>query len=110
MAGKGGRRPGAGRPRKEDAKRRQPGPVRLAEEAYREALPDLAKVALALALAGNERMLIYCTNRALGAPTQPIELEVRRAAEKIAAQTGADPEWLVKRAQEIAAEATGVAS
>lgn len=43
-----------------------------------------------------------------GLPVQPIDLEVRRAAEKIAAQTGADPEWLVKRAQEIAAEASGV--
>lgn len=45
-----------------------------------------------------------------GLPVQPIDLEIRRAAEKIAAQTGADPDWLIKRAQEIAAEATSAAS
>lgn len=44
-----------------------------------------------------------------GLPVQPIELEVKRAAERIAAATGADPEWLVKRAQEIAEEAAGAA-
>ncbi len=72
---RGGRRPGAGRPRKEDAKRRQPGPVRVAEEAFRDALPELAKVALRLAIEeGNERMLIYCIDRALGKPTQPVDL------------------------------------
>lgn len=32
-----------------------------------------------------------------------IEIEIRRAAERVAAQTGADPDWLVKRAAEIAA-------
>jgi hypothetical protein len=45
-----------------------------------------------------------------GLPVQPIELEIRRAAEAIAARTGADTDWLVKRAEEIAAEATGVPS
>lgn len=40
-----------------------------------------------------------------GLPTQPIELEIQRAAERIASATGSDPDWLVKRAQEIAAEA-----
>lgn len=56
------------------------------------------------ALAAMKLILAYTD----GLPVQPIDLEVRRAAEKIAAQTGADPEWLVKRAQEIAAEASGV--
>ena len=32
-----------------------------------------------------------------------LEIEVRRAAERIAASTGADPDWLVRRAAEIAA-------
>ena len=40
-----------------------------------------------------------------GLPVQPVELEIRRAAERLAAATGADPDWLVKRAQEIAQEA-----
>lgn len=58
------------------------------------------------ALAAMKLILAYTD----GLPTQPIELEISRAAEKIAAQTGADPDWLVKRAAEIAAEATGAAS
>lgn len=32
-----------------------------------------------------------------------LEIEVRRAAERVAATTGADPDWLIKRAAEIAA-------
>lgn len=39
-----------------------------------------------------------------GLPVQPIELEVRRAAERLAAATGADPEFLIRRAQQLAAE------
>lgn len=34
-----------------------------------------------------------------------VEIEIRRAAERIAASTGADPDWLVKRAAEIVATA-----
>lgn len=102
---KGGKRPGAGRPRKEDAKRRQPGPVRAAEDAFRDALPELAKVALELALKQkDQKMVVYCINRALGAPTQPIDLQVQRAAERMASAVGADPEFLIRRAQQLAAE------
>lgn len=102
---KGGRRPGAGRPRKEDAKRRQPGPVRKAEEKFRDALPKLADVALELALKNkDQKMVMYCLNRALGAPTQPIDLEVSKAAARLAAAIGADPEFLIRRAQQLAAE------
>jgi hypothetical protein len=36
-----------------------------------------------------------------------IEIQVRRAAEHVAQQTGADPDWLVKRAAEIAAAESG---
>lgn len=32
-----------------------------------------------------------------------VEIEIRRAAERIAAETGADPDWLIRRAEEIAA-------
>jgi hypothetical protein len=32
-----------------------------------------------------------------------VDIEIRRAAERVAAQTGADPDWLVKRAAEIVA-------
>jgi hypothetical protein len=58
------------------------------------------------ALAAMKLILSYTD----GLPTQPIELEIRRAAEQIAARTGADPEWLIKRAQEIAAEHSGATS
>jgi transposase len=34
-----------------------------------------------------------------------LELEIRETAERVAAQTGADADWLVKRAAEIAAAA-----
>jgi hypothetical protein len=36
-----------------------------------------------------------------------VEIEIKRAAARIAAQTGADPDWLVKRAAEIAENETG---
>jgi transposase len=36
-----------------------------------------------------------------------VEIEIRRAAERVAEQTGADPDWLVKRAAEIAAAESG---
>ena len=36
-----------------------------------------------------------------------LEIEIRRTAERIAAQTGADPDWLVKRAAEIVAAESG---
>jgi transposase len=32
-----------------------------------------------------------------------VEVEVRRVAERVAAETGADPDWLIRRAGEIAA-------
>lgn len=36
-----------------------------------------------------------------------LEIEIRRTAERVAAATGADPDWLVKRAAEIVAGETG---
>lgn len=34
-----------------------------------------------------------------------VEIEVRKAAERVAAATGADPDWLIRRAAEIVAAA-----
>jgi hypothetical protein len=45
-----------------------------------------------------------------GQPTQPIELEIGRAAREISQRTGADPDWLVRRAKEIAAGAASGAA
>lgn len=53
------------------------------------------------ALRAMQLIFAYCD----GLPVQPVELEIRKAAERLAAATGADPDWLVKRAAEIAAEA-----
>lgn len=39
-----------------------------------------------------------------GQPVQTIDLEVRKAADRLAAATGADPEFLIRRAQQLAAE------
>jgi hypothetical protein len=36
-----------------------------------------------------------------------LEIEIRRTAERVAQQTGADPDWLVKRAAEIVAVESG---
>jgi hypothetical protein len=36
-----------------------------------------------------------------------LEIEIRRTAERVAAATGADPDWLVKRAAEIVAGERG---
>lgn len=38
-----------------------------------------------------------------------VEIEIRRVAEQVAAETGADPDWLINRAREIAARATSLA-
>jgi hypothetical protein len=112
MAGRGGARPGAGRKRKHpypgmpNPESAVPGsPVRTAEDKLRAALPDLVDVAISAARAGDKRMLVYCIDRVLGSPVQSLDLEIRRAAESVAQQTGADPDWLVKRAAEIVARA-----
>lgn len=112
---RGGARPGAGRkpqgiypPIDLGAIAYQDGetPAGLTQRIMAEQLPNLLRVALIKATKeGDARMLIYCFDRLLGSPVQPIDLEIRRAAEQIAERTGADPDWLVKRAQEIAARA-----
>ena len=101
--GHGGRRPGAGR--KPKAERRGEPPVQAAERKLRDRLPELVDVALALAIEGRDpKMVTYCINRVLGAPVQPIDLDVRRLADRLAANTGADPEFLIRRAQQLAAD------
>lgn len=42
-----------------------------------------------------------------GLPVQPIDLEVSRAAARLASAIGADPEFLIRRAQQLAAENAG---
>lgn len=100
---RGGKRPGAGRPAK--AEKRGETPVRVAERKLRDHLPQLVDVALAMALKDRDaKMLVYCIDRVLGKPTQPIDLDVQRAADRLALATGADPEFLIRRAQQLAAE------
>lgn len=42
-----------------------------------------------------------------GLPRQPVDVTIRQEAERIAGATGADPDWLLRRAEEIAEEAVG---
>jgi hypothetical protein len=76
MAGKGGRRPGAGR----KPARRDPvtqSPIRSAELTLASNLPKLVDVAVTLALGGDKMLLVYCIDRVLGKPTQPIDIIAR---------------------------------
>lgn len=103
MKGHGGRRPGAGR--KPKAEQRQAPPVKAAENKLRDRLPELVDEAIRQALEDHsETQTRYCIDRVLGKPAQPIDLDVQRAADRIAASIGADPEFLIRRAQQLAAE------
>lgn len=92
MAGRGGKRPGAGR----KPKRRDPviqSPVRLAELKLAEKLPELVDVALALALGGDKALVVYCIDRVLGKPSQPVD--VYGEARRLAMERGIDPDKVV---------------
>lgn len=109
---RGGARPGAGRPKgvtpaggKPPKRKVYASPIREAERRIRDRLPELVDTALDLALNGKDaKMVVYCIDRILGKPAQPIDMDVRRAADRLAAVTGADPEFLIRRAQQLAAE------
>jgi len=49
-------------------------PIRVAELQLAENLPALVKLALELALEGDKALIVYCIDRVLGKPTQPISL------------------------------------
>lgn len=114
---RGGARPGAGRkpgsggkpgPGKPPKRKVYESPIREAEGKIRDRLPELVDVALALAIDERDpKMIVYCIDRILGKPMQPIDLDVKRAAERLGAATGADPEFLIRRAQQLAAENAG---
>lgn len=101
---RGGRRPGAGRkpggtskpgPGRTPKRKVAPGPVRAAEDKIRDRLPDLVDVALELAIdTKNERMLVYCIDRVLGKPTQPID--VLDTVRQLARERGHDPDRVVR--------------
>ena len=89
---RGGKRPGAGRKPKAEA--RQEPPVKAAENKLRDRLPELVDVALSLAIEGrNERMLIYCIDRVLGKPTQPVDM--LDAVRQIAVARNLDPDRVI---------------
>lgn len=92
MAGRGGRRPGAGRkPKRLDPATQTP--IKRAELMLAENLPKLVDVALKLALGGDKAMLTYCIDRVLGRPTQPID--VYDAARRLATERGLDPDRVI---------------
>ncbi len=109
--GRGGYRPGAGRKKGDGFEGRVPkrklyaSPIREAEGKIRDRLPELVDEAIRQALEDHSEVQTrYCIDRILGKPAQPIGLDVQRAAERLAAVTGADPEFLIRRAQQLAAE------
>lgn len=90
---RGGARPGAGRKRKAE-KNRHVGPVVSAENKLRDRLPELLDVALGLAIEErNERMVIYCIDRVLGKPSQPIDL--LDTARRLALERNLDPDRVI---------------
>lgn len=99
----GGKRNGAGR--KPKAAYRQSSPVQAAENKLRDRLPELVDEAIRQALEDHsEAQTRYCIDRILGKAVQPIDLDVKRAADRLASATGADPEFLIRRAQQLADE------
>lgn len=52
-----------------------------------------------VALEASKLVLAYVE----GMPNQSLTIDIRERAKMLAEQSGADPEWLIKRAQEIAA-------
>lgn len=89
---RGGKRPGAGR--KPKAEKRAEPPVKAAENKLRDRLPELVDVALSLAIEGKDaKMVIYCIDRVLGKPTQPID--VLDTVRQLAVARNLDPERVV---------------
>lgn len=90
---RGGKRPGAGRKPKAQAFKNDP-PVKAAENKLRDRLPELVDVALSLAIEGKDaKMVIYCIDRVLGKPTQPID--VLDTVRQLAVARNLDPERVV---------------
>lgn len=103
MKGHGGKRVGSGR--KPKSAHRQEAPVKAAENKLRDRLPELVDEAIRQALEDHsETQTRYCIDRVLGKAVQPVDLEVNRAAARLAAAIGADPEFLIRRAQQLASE------
>lgn len=105
MAGKGGRRAGAGRkPKRLDPSTQSP--IKVAELKLAENLPKLVDVALKMALDGDKSLLVYCIDRVLGRPTQPID--VYGAARRLALERNLDPDRVINLYEVI--KRRGVAS
>lgn len=74
MAGRGGKRPGAGR--KPSGLRLEPradSPIRIADLKLAKHLPDLIDRAVEIALKGDKAMLAYCIDRVMGKAMQPVD-------------------------------------
>lgn len=64
---------------------------------------QLARRLVRLACAGDVAAAKLILAYTEGAPAQQLTIQVRDAARRIAAQTGAPEDWLIRRAEEIAA-------
>lgn len=74
MAGRGGKRAGAGRkPSGMRLVERAESPIRIAELKLAERLPELVERAIEIALEGDKAMLGYCIDRVMGKAMQPVD-------------------------------------
>lgn len=66
-----------------------------------------ARKLVQLMLQGDTRAAKLVMAYVEGLPRQPVDVTIRQEAERIAGATGADPDWLLRRAEEIAGESIG---
>jgi hypothetical protein len=70
---------------------------------HRTRAQQLARKIVRLALQGDMQAAKLVLAYTEGLPAQPIEIHVRELARRLATQTGAPEDWLIRRAEEIAA-------
>jgi hypothetical protein len=80
-------------------------PIKRAELKLLENLPKLVDQAIALALAGDRGMLVYCIDRVLGRTVQPIDVTL--AAEAIAAEYGVETERVTSIVERLKSRQAG---
>lgn len=105
MAGRGGKRPGAGRKPGLRLEPRAQSPIRIAELRLASHLPELVEKAVEMALAGDRALLAYCIDRVLGRAIQPVDVTMQ--ADQIAADFGVEPARVTSIIERLRQKRTG---
>lgn len=104
--GRGGRRAGAGRPKKTVAEQRERNQERVVLELTPpEELDRVWQTLLAFAKAGDSRAIKLVLAYVLGQPVQTVDVTIREEAAKIADEVGVSVDELIAEAERIAARA-----